>query len=89
MGAWEEAVVAGGSAVAGAKPLAVTLPTLGSQAGGLAFGPASLCPCASWASWAFLGAPGSLESVGPWGLAEAVSGWWLEQTKTPGSPVAL
>lgn len=65
-GAWEE-VVAGGSAAAGAKPLAVELPTTGSQVAGLALGSASFCPLASWA---FRGALGGLESTGvaPGGL---------------------
>lgn len=93
---WEEAV-ARGSVVAGATPLGVELPTTGSQAAGLAFVPVSLCP---FASWAFHGALGGLESEATAlgcrgatrcnvGLAEVASGWWLGHTKTPGSAVAL
>ena len=88
---------ASGLVVAGAEPLADALPTAGSQPGSLAFGPVSLCPLASRI---FLSPPGVSESVhmapghlearlGDVGPAEAVSGRWLAQTKTPGSPVAL
>lgn len=90
-----EGVVAGGSAAAGTKPLAVELPTTSSRVAGLALGPASLHPPASWA---VCGALRGLESVGAapgclgagldsLGLASAAVGWWLEQTKTPGSAV--
>lgn len=94
-GTWER-VVAGVSAAAGTKPLAVELPTTGSQAAGLRSGPASLCP---HASWAFCGALRGFESVGSaagcvgtrpgnLGLAEAGVEWWLELTKMPGLAVA-
>lgn len=86
MGTWEE-VVARGSAAAWVKTLAVELP---------ATGPVFLCPRTSWAFWGELRglgsvgtAPGGLGSrLGNLGLAEVAVGWWLEQTKTPGSAVA-
>lgn len=92
---WEEAE-AGGSAGVG-TPLAADLPTTGSRAAGLAFGPVSRSP---FASWAFHGALRGWESEGTApgrrgpgvhnvGLADVASGWWLEHTKTPGSPVGL
>lgn len=73
---------AGGSAEAGAEPLADALPAAGSQPGGLAFGPASLCPLASCVFLRPPGvsgspdmAPGRLEArLGNVGLAEVVSG---------------
>lgn len=73
----------GGVAAVGTVPLAAELPPTGCQEVGLAPGPTSLCPCTPWA---FCGALGGLESVE---LAEVASGAWLEQTKTPGSAVAL
>lgn len=88
---------AGGLVAAGVEPLADALPAAGSQPGSLAFGPVSLCLLASrvflrppGVSKSMDVAPGHLEArLGDVGLAEAVSGRWLEQTKTPGSPVAL
>lgn len=70
-------------AAVGTVPLAAELSPMGCQEVGLAPGPTSLCPRTPWA---FCGALGGLESVE---LAEVASGAWLEQTKTPGSAVAL
>lgn len=89
-------VLAAGPATAGRRPLAAEWLTTGTQASGLSFDPACLCPFTSCGS---RGALGGWESVGtapgPLGarpgdveLAEAAVGWWLEQTKTPGSSVA-
>lgn len=57
----ERGLTAAASCASRDHPLAVELPTTGSQAAGLCSGPASLCP---HASWAFCGALRGFESVG-------------------------